>query len=355
MDRHRTQPLKGRGALSNPDGRFEPYRHSPVVEDDAVPEPDPATTLTAERVRTVISRNDSPDVPFELSLNPYRGCEHGCVYCFARPTHEYLGLSCGLDFETRLFYKPDAPAALRKELSARSYRCKPIALGVNTDAYQPAERRRGLTRALLEVMRDFRQPCSIVTKSALVERDIDILSEMAAAGLASVTVSLTTLDRELARRMEPRATAPARRLRAVATLAGAGIPVGVLVAPLIPALNEPELETLLGAAADAGAGSAGYVVLRLPHQLKDLFRDWLQEHYPLRAARVMNLVRSLHGGRDYDPRFGRRMRGTGAVADLIAQRFDAQCRRTGLDRERRALDCSRFRVPTSQDGQLPLW
>ena len=352
---HRTHHRKGRGALSNPDGRFESKHHVAFDDDHGCDEAGPETTLTADQAKSIIARNQSPDIPFELSINPYRGCEHGCVYCFARPSHEYLGLSCGLDFETRLFHKPQAAALLRKELSAPGYRCQPIALGVNTDAYQPSERKLGITRALLEVMREFRQPVNIITKSALVERDMDILTGMAEQNLVHVILSVTTLDKELARLMEPRATAPPRRLAAIRALADAGIPVGMMFAPLIPALNEPELESLLDAAAQHGAESAGYVVLRLPHGIKQLFRDWLQQHYPLKAQRVMSIVQSLHGGKDYDAQWGQRMRGRGPFADMIAQRFGAQCRKLGLNAARRELDCTQFGPPREPSGQLGLW
>ena len=355
MTDHRTHHRKGRGALSNPDGRFESVQHVAFDDDHSCDESGPATTLTADHAKSIIARNQSPDVPFELSINPYRGCEHGCVYCFARPSHEYLGLSCGLDFETRLFHKPHAATLLRNELSAPGYRCQPIALGINTDAYQPSERKLGITRELLGVMREFNQPVNIVTKSALVERDIDILADMAERNLVHVILSVTTLDKELARLMEPRATAPPRRLAAIRALADAGIPVGVLCAPLIPALNEPEMEALLAAAADHGAESAGYVILRLPHGIKDLFRDWLTQHYPLKAKHVMSIVQSLHGGKDYDAQWGQRMRGRGPYADLIAKRFAAQCRKLALNASRRELDCTHFRVPSTASDQLELW
>ncbi|MDH3712363.1 MAG: PA0069 family radical SAM protein [Gammaproteobacteria bacterium] len=355
MTDHHTHHRKGRGALSNPDARFEADRHVAFDDDHDYDQSVPATTLTPDHARSIISRNDSPDIPFEQSINPYRGCEHGCVYCFARPSHEYLGLSCGLDFETRLFHKPNAAKLLHEELSARAYRCKPIALGVNTDAYQPSERKLGITRQLLEIMREFRQPVNIVTKSALVERDTDILADMADHNLVHVMVSVTTLDKDLARLMEPRATAPPRRLAAMRALADAGVPVGMLFAPLIPALNEPEMETLLEAAAQAGAESAGYVILRLPHGIKDLFRDWLEQHYPLKARHVMSVVQSLHGGKDYDAQWGQRMRGRGPFADLMAQRFAAQCRKLGLNATRRQLDGTRFHVPVAAGGQLGLW
>ncbi|MCG6869260.1 MAG: PA0069 family radical SAM protein [Gammaproteobacteria bacterium] len=356
MSTPETGRRKGRGALSNPDGRYEPTEHR--REDDgwyreAGPAP-VATTLTPDRARSVITRNDSPDVPFDRSINPYRGCEHGCVYCFARPGHAYLGLSPGLDFETRLFYKQDAAKRLREELSHPGYRCSPIALGINTDAYQPAERRLGVTRELLEVLTECHHPVSIVTKSALIERDLDLLSELAGHRLVQVMVSVTTLDNRLASRMEPRASAPHRRLQVLRRLSAAGVPVGVLVAPLIPAVNDAELERILDACRDTGAQTAGYVVLRLPHELKQLFREWLEAYLPDRARHVTNLVRQLHGGKDYDPTFARRMRGQGPIADILAQRFDLASRRLGYRSEALELDCTRFHPP-GHGGQLSLF
>ncbi len=353
---HRVPAHKGRGAPGNPPGRFETLTHT--REDDswyAQETPAPRTTLEVDRARSVITRNDSPDVPFDRSLNPYRGCEHGCIYCYARPSHAYLGLSPGLDFETRLFHKPDAPRLLEQALRAPGYRCAPIALGSNTDAYQPVERGLGLSRAVLAVLRDFRHPVYIVTKSALVLRDVDILAELAGEGLVQVLVSVTSLDRDLARRMEPRATAPSRRLETIRDLARAGIPVGVLVAPVIPALTDGELEAILDAAAEAGARSAGYVLLRLPHEVRALFQDWLARHLPDRAGHVLSLLRQMHGGREYDARFGRRMRGGGPYAQLLARRFALACRRTGLDGRCMALDCARFRVPPARGDQLALF
>jgi len=356
MSTPETGRRKGRGALSNPDGRFEPVAHR--LEDDGwyreVGIAPVATTLTPDRARTVITRNDSPDVPFEYSINPYRGCEHGCVYCFARPGHAYLGLSPGLDFETRIFYKQDAAKRLRAELARPGYRCSPIALGINTDAYQPAERRLGVTRELLEVLTECRHPVSIVTKSALIERDLYLLSELAGQQLVQVMVSVTTLDNRLAGRLEPRASAPHRRIQVLSRLSEAGVPVGVLVAPLIPAINDAELERILEACREAGAETAGYVILRLPHELKQLFREWLEEHLPDRAGHVMNLVRQLHGGKDYDPGFGQRMRGQGPIAELLAQRFHLARKRLGYRSESEALDCSRF-LPPRPGGQLPLF
>ncbi len=347
----------GRGALTNASGLFEPYSREPIEDGWERPEAEPPplrTTVTQEASRTIITRNTSPDVGFDRSINPYRGCEHGCVYCYARPSHAYLGLSPGLDFESRLFVKPRAPELLEAELGRPGYRCETIALGTNTDPYQPIEREWRVTRGILEVLAAHSHPVSIVTKSHLVTRDIDILAPMAARGLAKVCLSVTTLDGRLARRMEPRAPAPGRRLDALKRLHEAGIPTGVMAAPLIPALNDHELEAILQAAAEAGAGEAGYVLLRLPGEVKDLFRQWLDEHAPHRAARIMRLVRETRGGRDYDPTFHRRMRGTGRYADLIRRRFELACKRFGLNRARARLDVHRFRPPPRPGDQLPL-
>lgn len=317
----------------------------------------PATEVRPDASRSIISRNRSPDVPFDRSINPYRGCEHGCIYCFARPTHAYLGLSPGLDFETRLLAKPEAAALLRRELARPGYRCAPMALGTNTDPYQPVERTWRITRQVLEVLAECAHPVSIVTKSALVERDLDILAPLAERRLAQVFVSLTTLDRDLSRRMEPRAAAPERRLRTIERLCAAGVPTGVLLAPLIPALNDAEVENLLRAARRAGALSAGYVVLRLPLEVGPLFEDWLVRHYPLRAGRVLGQIRAMRGGRDYDPRFGTRMRGQGPWADLLAKRFEVAGRRLGFAPTLPALDTTAFRAPAPEgDGhQLALF
>jgi DNA repair photolyase len=350
---------KGRGAVSNPDGRFEPRRRMAV--DDGWPrgeedEPEPlATTLTPDASRTIIARNESPDIPFEQSINPYRGCEHGCVYCYARPSHGYLGLSAGLDFETRLFFKPEAARLLRAELARSGYRPKAIALGSNTDPYQPAERRLRLTRQILEVLAEHEHPLTIVTKSAAVTRDIDILAPMSRQRLAKVFVSVTTLDGALARKLEPRASSPARRLEAIGALAAAGVHVGVMTAPIIPALTDHEIEPLLEAASGAGAMSAGYTVLRLPFELKDIFREWLDAHAPLRAERVMSRIAQLRDGRLNDPRFGSRLVGSGEDAKLIARRFRLACERLGLGRNDWALDTTRFRVPARPDPQLRLF
>ncbi|MGI9303310.1 MAG: PA0069 family radical SAM protein [Gammaproteobacteria bacterium] len=347
---------KGRGALSNPDGRFESQTHEAFDDgwDSAWPEQKRKTRLAVDHAKTVISRNRSPDVPFEQSINPYRGCEHGCIYCFARPTHAYLGLSPGLDFETRLFYKPDVAALLERELRKPGYRCSTITLGANTDCYQPIERKLRLTREILQVLSACNHPLAIVSKSALVERDIDILAPMAQRNLVQVYFSVTTLDSGLSRRMEPRATAPARRLEGLRRVAAAGIPTGVLVAPLIPALNDAELETILGACREAGAETAGYVTLRLPHELKTLFREWLAEHEPLKAARVLKLVQDLHGGKDYDSTFGHRKRGSGVVARALEDRFALACRQLGFNQSRRRLDCTQFRPPTAEGPQMDL-
>lgn len=346
-----TLARSGRGATTNPGVRFETQQT--VAADDGWGSleacfgdlPPLETTLIRDNSRTVIARNTSPDVGFDRSINPYRGCEHGCVYCFARPSHAYLGYSPGLDFETKLLFKPDVAGLLEKELSKRGYEPKPITLGANTDPYQPIERQLRLTRQVLEVLRDFNHPVSIVTKSAMVLRDLDILGPMAAAGLAQVFVSITTLDPALARVMEPRASAPHLRLRAVAGLRAAGVPVGVLTAPMIPGLNDVELEALVEAAARAGAERAGYVMLRLPLELKEMFEAWLQQHVPGRAAHVLSLVRQVRGGALYDSRFGQRFSGTGAYADLIAQRFQMATRKHGLDGGMGKLDVSHFRVP----------
>jgi DNA repair photolyase len=316
---------KGRGALSNTTGRFEAQTKEDF--DDGWDDPNNVaaqitTQLIVDTAKTVITYNQSPDVSFDRSINPYRGCEHGCVYCFARPSHAYLGLSPGLDFETKLFYKPNAPDLLKKELAAKNYRPAPVALGINTDAYQPVERQLKLTRRLLEVLCECKHPVSVVTKSALIERDLDLLSSMAKQGLIHVCLSITTLNHGLARRIEPRAAAPKRRLQTLATLAKAGVPVSILVAPLIPMLNDCEMESILRIANDVGALDAGYVFLRLPHEVKDLFTEWLQTYEPLKADHVMNLVYDSRGGKAYDSTFGVRMRGTGEYADLLAQRFN---------------------------------
>ncbi len=352
-------PRKGRGAVSNDSGRFEAERREAFDDGWGAAEDAPrpaATTLSVDATRTIIARNNSPDIGFDRSINPYRGCEHGCIYCYARPSHAYLGLSPGLDFETRIFYKPQAAALLAAELGKKGYSCRPLALGSNTDPYQPAERRLGVTRAILEVLRDFRHPVTIVTKSALIQRDIDILAEMAAERLAIVTVSLTTLDRTLARKMEPRAAAPQRRLETIAALAAAGVPTGVLAAPMIPALNDCEMELLLEQARAAGAACAGYTMLRLPLELKALFREWLETHFPDKASHVLSLVAQAHGGRLYDAAWSTRMVGRGPYAEMLGLRFDRACRRLGFDRRTtEPLDSTRFRPPPRKGDQLALF
>jgi DNA repair photolyase len=353
---HRLTGNKGRGALNNPANRFHTLG-SAAFDDGWGSLDNPAaveTQLSVDRSRSLIVYNRSPDVPFDRSINPYRGCEHGCVYCFARPTHAYLDCSPGLDFETRLFYKPDAAVLLEKELRHPGYRCQPIALGVNTDAYQPVERKLRLTRALLEVLQSHRHPVAIVTKSALVERDIDLLGDLAAQGLVHVMVSVTTLDKSLARTLEPRAAAPHRRLEIIRRLTAAGIPVGVLMAPVIPFLNDDAIETILEQVREAGALTAGYVMIRLPHEVKELFSDWLAQHLPDRAEHIMNRIRDMRGGRENDVTFGRRMTGTGVFAEIIRQRFERAVKRTGFT-GLPDLDCSLFSCPTVPQPQLSLF
>jgi DNA repair photolyase len=358
-----TGTIKGRGSRHYLPGRFERTvteaaddGWAPSAEPEAGPDPlRPRTEVREETARSIISRNDSPDVGFSQSLNPYRGCEHGCSYCFARPSHAYLNLSPGLDFETKIFAKTNAPELLRHEFSRPGYTPNPIALGINTDAYQPAERRLQLTRRIIEVMLECRHPFSLITKNALVERDLDLLQPLAAKRLVQVTFSVTTLDPHLSARLEPRAAAPHARLRAMRRLHEAEIPVGVLFAPVIPWVNDHELEAVLAAAAEAGARTAGYVLLRLPHEVAPLFRDWLQAHMPDRAGRVMAAIRQMRGGRDYDARFGTRMRGQGQYADVLARRFALGHRRCGFDpRAAPPLDCSQFVAPQrpSPQGEL---
>jgi DNA repair photolyase len=327
-------PRHGRGAVSNAASRFSATTRE-AVDDGWFPEEPPtlATTVSVETSRSVVIRNQSPDIPFDQSLNPYRGCEHGCIYCYARPSHAYVGLSPGLDFETRLFAKPDAPALLEKELARPGYRCSPLALGANTDPYQPIEREWRITRQVLEVLQRARHPVTITTKSALIERDLDILSEMAAAGLANVQVSITTLDKTLALKLEPRASAPHRRLLAVARLAAAGVPVKVMIAPIIPWLTDSEMERIVEKAAEHAAVSAGYILLRLPREVESLFAEWLTAHYPLKAAHTLSLVTLAHGGRIYDPGFGRRQVGSGDYAALLARRFRLALKRHDLTEE----------------------
>ena len=343
-ERPKGPAFRGRGAGFNPPNRYETIRRDPFFdgwEPEALPDmggegPPPATvptTVTVDATRTVIARNDSPDVGFDRSINPYRGCEHGCVYCYARPSHAWLGLSPGVDFETRLFAKPDAAALLRQEVARPSYRCEPIAMGTNTDPYQPVERERRITRAILKVLSDCNHPVTIVTKSALIERDIDILAPMAEKGLCTAALSVTTLERTVARAMEPRASAPARRLAAIRSLSEAGIPVRVMVAPVVPGITDHEMEAILEAARDAGASLASYILLRLPGEVKDLFCDWLDAHYPDRRNKVLNTVRSLREGKLNNAEWGERMVGKGAFGKALDLRFAMAIRRLGLKRE----------------------
>jgi DNA repair photolyase len=343
--------------VSNASGRYESLIHEGFDDGWAPDEAAPPlrTSLTAEAARAIITRNESPDIPFDQSINPYRGCEHGCIYCYARPAHAYMGLSPGLDFESKLFFKPDAAALLERELSRPRYAPKPIHIGGNTDPYQPVERRLEVTRGIIAVLARFRHPFSIITKSALICRDLDLLAPLGAAGLARAAVSVTTLDRGLARVMEPRAATPERRLDAVRRLAEAGVPTTVMFAPVIPGLNDHELEAVLERAAAAGAAGAGYVALRLPLEIKDLFQEWLAEKVPDRARRVMSLIRQMRGGKANDPRFGQRMRGEGPIADLLAQRFTAARRRFGLDQARPPLDLGQFKVPPKAGDQVDLF
>ena len=347
---------KARGAATNAAGRFDLARGE---DSDGwnIPEDRPGftTEVTLERPRSLITYNTSPDLPFDRSINPYRGCEHGCIYCFARPSHAYLGLSPGLDFETRLVARPGAAEVLARELAAPRYKVAPIAIGTNTDPYQPVDRDHAITRACLQVLSDFNHPVAIVTKGTLVERDTDILAPMAARGLARVGISLTTLDPDLSRRMEPRAPSPARRLQIIERLARAGVPVRVMTSPLIPGLTDHEVERLLSAARDAGATTASWIMLRLPREVSGLWQDWLAEHYPDRADKIMARLREMHGGRDYDARWGHRMRGEGKFAELMAQRFRVHARRLGLDREPPPLRCDLFAVPPRPGDQLSLF
>lgn len=368
-------PIKGRGSLSNKASRFHELKREPDFgestwpappsllhdaphtfspEPTVVEAPRPATTVSAERARSIISRNTSPDIPFDQSVNAYRGCEHGCIYCYARPSHAYLDLSPGLDFETRLYAKENAAELLRKELSRPAYTPQLIAMGTNTDPYQPIERRLRLTSALLAVFDEFNHPVSITTKSTMITRDLPLLARLARRGLVRVSISIGTLNRDLARKMEPRAATPMARLDAVKALREAGVPVGVIIAPVIPALSDHELERVAIAAADAGALEATYILLRLPREVSGLFQDWLQAHYPMKAAHVMNLLRSMRNGRDYDPDFRQRMAGAGIYADMLRQRFRRICARTGLNQQRIQLDYSHFKPPV-RTAQLDLF
>ena len=352
-------PIKGRGSVSNKTSRFEQLQRASFddewaqADQDAIPKP--ATTVSLETAKSIISRNDSPDIPFDQSINPYRGCEHGCIYCYARPTHAYLNHSPGLDFETKLYAKGNAADLLRKELSNPSYVPKLIALGANTDPYQPIERRLGITASILAVMEEFNHPVAITTKSASVTKDIEVLARMASKNLVRVFMSVGSLDRTIARTLEPRASTPGARLDAIRTLSEAGIPTGVIVAPVIPALTDHDMEKILFNAKDAGARNAAYVLLRLPLEIAELFREWLSAHYPLKEAHVMNLVRQMRGGKAYDSDFKTRMKGTGVFADLLEQRFKRACSKAGLNQIRHPLDTTLFSRSAEDQPQLTLF
>lgn len=350
--------LKGRGTASNAAGRFE--RLSTEVVDDGwegAQEPLPVlrTQVSVERPRSMITYNHSPDLPFDRSINPYRGCEHGCVYCFARPSHAYLGLSPGLDFETRLIARPEAPEVLKRELAAKRYKVAPIAIGTNTDPYQPIEKQHEIVRACLKVLAEVAHPVAIVTKGSLIERDIDILSEMAQRGLVRVGISVTTLDPKVSRLMEPRAPAPARRLRTIERLVAAGVPVRVMASPMVPALTDPELEAILEAGRDAGAQHASWIMLRLPQEVAGLVETWLEQHFPDRAARILARLREMHGGKLYDATWHKRMRGEGPYAEIIAQRFKVAVKRLGLATSASPMRCDLFRAPKLPGQQLSLF
>ena len=354
----RIQYQRGRGALSRHCSRFS-ETHSEAVEDDWRAEDEegeskPQTILHAAPIRSLINYNNSPDISTDRTINPYRGCEHGCIYCFARPTHSYMDLSAGLDFETQIFYKPDAVSVLKRELSKKSYKCRPITLGANTDAYQPAERKLKLSRGILEVLHQSCHPVSLITKSTLIRRDLDLLSEMSKRRLVDVWVSVTTLDRALSRRMEPRTSIPDERLKTIEALSTAGVPTGVIAAPMIPFLNDHEMEHILEAAHNAGAIYAGYILLRLPHELKTLFKEWLEQHYPERAQRILNRLQDCHGGKLYQSSFKSRMKGQGWYADMLAKRFKIAYRRIGFS-SRVELDCSQFQPPARDQAQLNLF
>jgi len=351
MDKMPPDPIKGRGAAHNPQGRFEKLERS--RDEEAEVHSRPETAITLQRARSIIARNDSPDLPFSQSINPYQGCEHGCIYCYARPTHAYVGLSPGLDFETRLFAKENAAELLREELSRPGYRCELISLGANTDPYQPAERKYGITRRVLDVLWEFRHPVGIVTKGSLIERDLDLLGSMARERLVQVFISIGSLDGEIARTLEPRAAAPYRRVETLRRLSAHGVPCGVLVAPVIPFLNDKDMEAVLEAASEAGARMAGYTVLRLPWEVKDLFKTWLEQHYPLKASHIMARIRDMRGGRENDPEFGSRMKGEGQFARLLRDRFNVACKRFGLNADKGTQpDSGKFRLPASPQGSL---
>ena len=352
-----SKPRKGRGAVSNPDVRYHAAQRQ-TIDDGWYQEEDLPflkTTLHRDDSKSILTTNKSPDVPFDVSINPYRGCEHGCIYCFARPTHAYLDFSPGLEFETQLVIKPDAPQLLRQALAKKNYQCQVIAMGTNTDPYQPIEREQRITRQILEVLNETRHPLAIVTKSALIERDIDLLAEMASRNLVQVMISICTMDKEMARTLEPRAASPQRRLQSIARLNAAGIPTGVLTAPMIPVLNDPEMENILEQAASAGAMNAGYILLRLPLEVAPLFEEWLQTHYPLKYSHVMTRIRDTRGGGVYQNQFGLRMRGNGPFAEIIQRRFQGACQRFGLGKRTISLDTHQFMAPKPPRDQLDLF
>jgi len=353
-----TQQIRGRGARSNASGRYESQAREAFDDGWTAEDAEPtqlSTSVTPEKARVIITRNDSPDVGFNASINPYRGCEHGCIYCYARPAHAYMGLSPGLDFETKLFFKPEAARLLEAELSSPKYRPEVIHIGGNTDPYQPQERRLRVTRSLIEVLARFSHPFSAISKSSLMLRDLDLIAPMAERNLARVAISITSLDRRLSRSMEPRAATPEKRLETVRRLSQAGVPVIVMVAPVIPGLNDHEMEAILERSAEAGAKGAGYVALRLPLEIKDLFREWLETDHPDRASRVMSLVRQMRGGKDYDSQWGRRMTGEGPLAALMTRRFEAAKKRYGLDYSWEGLDLTQFKRPPKAGDQIDLF
>jgi DNA repair photolyase len=352
------QVIKGRGSSSKPDARYLKYTRHQIDDgwEHEKEENKPVTTVTIEKPKTIIAKNKSPDIPFDQSINAYRGCEHGCIYCYARPTHAYYDLSPGLDFETKLFAKPNAAELLEKELAAPGYKCSTIALGTNTDPYQPIERQYQITREIIAVLNKYHHPLTIVTKSSLVERDIDLLAPMAEKKLVQLFVSITTLDHQLMQKMEPRTTAPKRRLQILSNLISAGIPTGVIFAPVIPVINDSEMETILKYAAEAGSNTASFVMLRLPHEIKDLFKDWLDTHYPLKTSHVMNMITDIRAGKKNDPNFHSRLTGTGVYADLIQKRFVKTCKQLGLNvGENVSLDTSQFIKPVLQGQQHSLF
>jgi len=353
-----TQQIRGRGARSNTSGRYEAQAREAFDDGWTADDPEPVqirTEVAPEKAKVIITRNDSPDVGFNASINPYRGCEHGCIYCYARPAHAYMGLSPGLDFETKLFFKPQADVLLERELANPRYKPEIIHIGGNTDPYQPQERNLRVTRSVIEVLSRFNHPFSVITKSALILRDLDLLASMAERNLVRVAISITSVDRKLSRSMEPRAATPEKRLDAVRRLTDAGVPTMVMFAPVIPGLNDHELEAVLERSAQAGARGAGYVALRLPLEIKDLFREWLETDHPDRAGRVMSLVRQMRGGREYDPQWGSRMVGQGPIADLLSKRFAAARKRYGLAERQAPLDLTQFRVPPKAGDQIDLF